>query len=107
MRKALITLCVIFISAAVNAETINLLSGKPIEGEVVYVAEDYIKIDTGDGVLKIFYDQMGWKQAEGFQAIWEERAGADGEVEPEEPDLITLLEFDGSEQMIEVVYETN
>ena len=83
MRKALITLCVIFISAAVNAETINLLSGKPIEGEVVYVAEDYIKIDTGDGVLKIFYDQMGWKQAEGFQAIWEERAGADGEVEPE------------------------
>ena len=31
----------------------------------------------------------------------------DGEVEAEEPDLITLLEFDGSEQMIEVVYETN
>ena len=31
----------------------------------------------------------------------------DGEVEVEEPDLITLLEFDGSEQMIEVVYETN
>ena len=31
----------------------------------------------------------------------------DAEVEAEEPDLITLLEFDGSEQMIEVVYETN
>ena len=31
----------------------------------------------------------------------------DGEVEAEEPDLIKMLEFDGSEQMIEVVYETN
>jgi len=31
----------------------------------------------------------------------------DGEVEAEEPDLITLLEFDDCEQMIEVVYETN
>ena len=31
----------------------------------------------------------------------------DGEVEAEEPDLIKMLEFDGSEQMIEVVYEAN
>jgi len=55
MNKLLTTLSILLIATVSYAETITLTSGKVIEGEIVERTDEFIKVDTGIGVITTYY----------------------------------------------------
>ena len=60
MKNKIILLCLAFIFVSLNsyADTISLKSGKQIEGKILEMTNDSVKIDFAGSVLTYFFDQI-------------------------------------------------
>jgi len=55
MKKLTLFTVLIFITSFASAETITLISGKVVEGQVVEKTDEFIKVDSGVGVTTTYY----------------------------------------------------